>query len=100
MASDVVRTIRQQIGSLKPSCRFIQIDDHTLRVHNPKRKETVNIDVKYNHGIDLYDVTVHRFKSDLVIKTNSHCGLFVDAMVELVKSLVMETKNNVNKRIG
>ena len=55
----------------------VAIDDLTLRFNKGK----TNVDVKYNVGLDLYDVTVHKTNKNWETKSKTTKGMYFDQLI-------------------
>jgi hypothetical protein len=77
MTNDVQRTLISQVSELvflKKGQVFL-VDDDTVRFHVGKR---LNIDVSYDHGLDLYTVTTHKAKPDYTVTTDVVAGVYAE----------------------
>ena len=89
--SEVVETIVRQLAcqgldKLTLAClgfkAFVKMDENTLRLHFKDRRGVVNVDIHYNIGSDLYDVTWHRIdKETYEIKSEIRKDVFCDELV-------------------
>lgn len=82
--SQTVQTIAQQLkyaGVLQiRGLKLVAMDENTLRVN----KGWKNIDIKYNGGSDLYDVTVHLTnRKTLDTKSKTTEGVYCDQLADL-----------------
>lgn len=83
----VTETIAQQVqqAGIRPTA-LVRIDDDTLRVHVKRGRNVRNVDVRYDAGLDLYDVSVHRFQAPTYeVATETFEGVYADSMVEIVR---------------
>jgi len=68
---EVLETLLTQLRVLNPNWRkeykvkeVLIIDDRTLRLHCNLNDIFVNIDIRYNAGLDVYEIQAHRGLSD------------------------------------
>ncbi|MDO8623199.1 MAG: hypothetical protein Q7R52_03040 [archaeon] len=85
--SEVVKEIRRQLVALGVPLKrkvLVKLDDNTLRVHTPGILGKIggrSVDIKYDHGQDLYDVSIHELNNKTFkIKTCRSKGVFVDSL--------------------
>ncbi len=79
----IIETIMQQINwpvLYFSGFQFIQIDGVTLRVHKAER----NLDIRYNRGDDLYDLSKHTMRPDLTVKTEEIRGVYCDQLEGII----------------
>ena len=84
MTSQTVRTIGSQLTSLGlvSKAAFIAIDDETLRVHSKHGRNVRNVDIRYVAGDDLYEVSVHTFRSsEYNVTTKTTVGVFAEDLI-------------------
>ena len=83
--SDVVKEIVRQLHGQNVNLRgktLIKMDKNTLRVSG----RGINVDIKYNHGLDLYDVMVHKIDTKkLKVKTCKVKGIYFDNLPDYFK---------------
>jgi len=75
----IIETIMQQINWTVlyfSGLQFIQINGVTLRVHRVEK----NLDIRYNRGDDLYDLSKHTMRPDLTVKTEEIRGVYCDQL--------------------
>lgn len=80
-ATPVVIEIANQVNALvflPRGHRLISLSETTLRVALGK----LNIDIEYDAGPDLYNVSVHKIGRDLDVKTETHEGIFCDQLAD------------------
>lgn len=77
--SATVREIAAQVSALCPDLKMtlIEKDELTLRVNRKTRRGVRNVDIAYNPGLDLYDVTVYQFGKNIT-------GLYEQTVEECV----------------
>jgi len=61
---------------------LVDMGDLTLRVNMPRkgRGPATNVDIKYNEGMDMYDVTVHKIDKDMNVKSEKFNGMYFDQL--------------------
>ena len=71
MLSEVLKTLLTQLYALNSRWKkdykvkqLLIVDDKTLRIHSELNEVFVNIDIRYNEVLDLYEVTAHRGLKD------------------------------------
>jgi len=79
----IIETIMQQINWKAlyfSGFEFIQMSDQALRVHKGKR----NLDITYNPGTDIYDLSEHTIQPGLTTKTRKIEGVFCDQLKDII----------------
>ena len=79
----IIETIMHQINWKALYCNgfeFIQMSNEALRVHKGKK----NLDITYNPGTDLYDLSEHTIQPDLTVKTRKIEGVFCDQLQDII----------------
>ncbi len=97
--SEVVQEIRRQLVAQGVNLSrkvLVKIDDNTLRVHTPSRRiedfDFTSVDIKYDQGKDLYDVSVHKGdKKSLKVKTCKANGIFFDSLPNFFEKNITKT---------
>lgn len=85
--NEIIKTIMQQINWRVlhlMSFKFIRMNDDTLRVHRDNR----NLDIKYNYGTDLYDLTKHTIRKDLTVETEEVENVFFDQLQNIISEFL------------
>ena len=89
---EVVREIARQLAAQGVDLRgkrLVKLDDNSLRVHTPSRGSfegtARSVDISYDAGSDLYDVSVHTIKG-VDVKTERHKGMYFDALPQFFKN--------------
>lgn len=95
--SEIVETIVRQLScqgldKLTLAClgfkTFVKMDENTLRLHFKDRRGVVNVDIHYNLGSDLYDVTYQRIsKETYEIKSSIQKDIFFDQFADVFDDL-------------
>ena len=95
--SEVVKTIVGQLScqgldKLTLACLgfkcFVKMDEDTLRLHFKDRRGVVNVDIHYNIGYDMYDVTYQRIDRETYeIKSSIRKDIFCDELVNVFDEL-------------
>lgn len=103
--NEVIETIVEQLrwqglDRLKLAClgliAYVEIDDHTLRLHFKRQGRVVNIDISYNEGSDMYDVSVHRLDAKTFDTQSEVFGdMCFDQLGELIEEAVVIEKRLV-----
>jgi len=86
--SEVVNEIKRQLIAQGVNLKgkyLVKVDDNTLRVHKPSsvigKGDSRSVDIKYNKGSDLYDVSVHTIDNNTFkIKTCRSKGVYFDSL--------------------
>ena len=81
--NEIIETITEQINWRVLHLRgfkFIRMGSDTLRVHRDNR----NLDIKYNYGTDLYDLTEHTILKDLTVETEEVENVFFDQLQDII----------------
>ena len=82
----VIEIIRKQLlgeGVSIKGKKLIKIDEDTLRVHSPSRKNSParSIDIRYDKGSDTYSVQKHIIGKDFKIKSSKPMkGVYFDSL--------------------
>lgn len=77
--SQTVKTIVSQLTGLNPKSVFMALDDTALRVHSKTGRNVRNVDIRYIAGDDLYEVSVHTFRSpEYDVTTKTTVGVFAE----------------------
>ena len=82
--NEIIETIMEQINWRVlhlMDFEFIRMNDETLRVH----KGNKNLDIKYNYGVDLYDLTEHTILKDLTVETEEVENVFFDQLQDIIR---------------
>ena len=82
--NEIIETIMEQINWRVlhlMGFEFIRMSDDTLRVHRDNR----NLDIKYNYGVDLYDLTKHTILKDLTVETEKVENVFFDQLQDIIR---------------
>ena len=81
--SQTIETVMEQINwrALHGlGFQFIRMSGDTLRIHKGRK----NLDIRYNAGSDLYDLSKHTMKRDLSVKTEQIKGVYWDQLQEIL----------------
>ena len=81
--NEIIETIMEQINWRVLHLRgfkFIRMNDETLRVH----KGNKNLDIKYNYGVDLYDLSKHTIRKNLTVETEEVENVFFDQLQDII----------------
>ena len=81
--NQTIETVMEQINWRILHLRgfqFIQMSGDTLRVHKGKK----NLDIRYDSGADLYDLSKHTIQPDLSVKTEQIKGVFWDQLQDIM----------------
>jgi hypothetical protein len=81
--NEIIETIMKQINWRVlhlMGFQFVRMNDETLRVHRDNR----NLDIKYNYGTDLYDLTEHTILKDLTVETEEVENVFFDQLQDII----------------
>ena len=81
--NEIIETIMEQINWRVlhlMDFKFIRMSDDTLRAHRDNR----NLDIKYNYGTDLYDLTEHTILKDLTVETEEVENVFFDQLQDII----------------
>lgn len=78
--SEVVKTIANQLKAQGVNLRgktLVKMDENTLRVSG----KGTNVDIKYDKGHDLYNVSVHKIdRKTFKVKTCRSKGVYFDSL--------------------
>jgi len=66
--------------------QFVQITKDTLRVH----KGSKSLDIRYDFGLDIYEVNKHTIQPDLTIITERIESVFCDGLENIVAEFFKE----------
>lgn len=90
--NDVQRTIvaqvREQVFVKNGTC-FI-VDESTVRFH---MSGSLNVDVEYDRGHDLYNVSVHRLKKDYTTTTETHSLVYAEDLARYFPKHLVKDAN-------
>jgi hypothetical protein len=89
--NDVTKTIVAQVCEqvfVKKGKVFL-VDDATVRFNFGK----TNVDVRYDSGLDLYDVTTHKTKKDYSTESATVSGVYADVLGEFFPKHVFKDAN-------
>ena len=81
--NEIFETIMQQINWRVlhlMGFQFVRMNDDMLRV----RRDNRNLDIKYNYGTDLYDLTKHTIRKDLTVDTEEVENVFFDQLQDII----------------
>jgi hypothetical protein len=68
---------------------FVKMDDHTLRLHFKSSGRIMNIDIRYNDSLDLYEIAAHRINpKTLDITTRIYTDIYFDQFAELIPEIL------------
>lgn len=103
MISQVQKTIVEQLtaqnrffASEHDIKALVAMDDrNTIRLHH-RGKETVNIDIRYNEGSDLYNVKAYRLQNHgLDVKTiYDEQGFYWDQLDTVIKTILRKAQQD------
>lgn len=82
--NEIIETIMKQINWRVlhlMGFQFVRMSDETLRV----RRDNRNLDIKYNYGTDLYDLTKHTILKDLTVETKEVENVFFDQLQDIIR---------------
>ena len=94
--NEIQKTLIDQLRVLNPfflleyNIRTVVImNETTLRLHS-KASKTINIDIRYNRGSDLYDITAYKLENfGLDVSTIfNEKGIFCDQLDETLRSIL------------
>ncbi len=81
--------------------QLVKIDDNTLRLIARPRGRKLNIDIKYNHGTDYYDLVAYKIKRDMSVwKVYEMDSLGGDQLPDILNSIVNKKQTNRNELVA
>lgn len=95
--SEINRIIIQQLFIQNPSFlidyglkNIIQISEHSIRLNCKNNGRTINIDIIYDYGTDLYNIDAYEVNGETAEckKIASKTGLFWDMLDKAIKSIL------------
>jgi len=92
--NEIIETIMEQINWRVlhlMGFQFVRMNDETLRVH----KGNKNLDIKYDYGVDLYDLTKHTIRKDLTIEAEEVENVFFDQLQDIISEFF-----NIREAVG
>lgn len=92
MTSDVCKTIISQVREqvfIKRTHRLVLLSDTGVRFNFGR----TNIDVSYNAGLDLYDVSVHKLAKDYTTKTTTTGGVYAEDLAKFFPKHLVKDDN-------
>ena len=81
--NQIIETIMDQINWRALHWRgflFIRMSGDTLRINKGRK----NLDIRYDAGADLYDLSKHTIQPNLSVKTEQIKGVFWDQLQEIL----------------
>jgi hypothetical protein len=92
MTSEVCKTIISQVREqvfIKRTQRLVLLSDSAVRFNFGR----TNIDVAYNAGLDLYDVSVHKLAKDYTSKTVTTGGVYAEDLAKFFPKRLVKDDN-------
>lgn len=99
MASETVKVIMAQVNWRELQIAgfvFVEIDSETLRLHKGKK----NLDIHYDAGYDLYNISKHTIDKDLAVTTEDMTGVYADQLQAIIEEFFGFEYVNLHVREG
>lgn len=92
MTSDVCKTIISQVREqvfIKRTHKLVLLSDTAVRFNFGRK----NIDVAYNAGLDLYDVTTHKLAKDYTSTSETVGGVYAEDLAKFFPKHLVKDDN-------